>query len=83
MALPVAGLHLDLVRTPDQVDDVLKKAPKGLVLSLGIIDGRNIWRANLLNCSEADPLSPGEAPPDSNRAILFAASCPDRSRSGD
>jgi 5-methyltetrahydropteroyltriglutamate--homocysteine methyltransferase len=47
MALPVAGLHLDLVRAPDQIDDVLKKAPKGLVLSLGIIDGRNIWRANL------------------------------------
>jgi 5-methyltetrahydropteroyltriglutamate--homocysteine methyltransferase len=46
-ALPVAGLHIDLVRAPQQIDDVLKKAPKGLVLSLGIIDGRNIWRANL------------------------------------
>jgi 5-methyltetrahydropteroyltriglutamate--homocysteine methyltransferase len=47
MALPVAGLHIDLVRAPNQLDDVLKKAPKGLVLSLGIIDGRNIWRSNL------------------------------------
>jgi 5-methyltetrahydropteroyltriglutamate--homocysteine methyltransferase len=47
MALPVAGLHIDLVRAPRQIDDVLKKAAKGLVLSLGIIDGRNIWRANL------------------------------------
>jgi 5-methyltetrahydropteroyltriglutamate--homocysteine methyltransferase len=47
MALPVAGLHIDLVRSPDQFDDVLKKAPQGLVLSLGVIDGRNIWRANL------------------------------------
>ncbi len=47
MALPVAGLHVDLVRAPHQIDDILKKAPKGLVLSLGIIDGRNIWRANL------------------------------------
>jgi 5-methyltetrahydropteroyltriglutamate--homocysteine methyltransferase len=46
-ALPVAGLHIDLVRAPHQTDDVLKKAPKGLVVSLGIIDGRNIWRANL------------------------------------
>jgi 5-methyltetrahydropteroyltriglutamate--homocysteine methyltransferase len=47
MALPIAGLHLDLVRAPNQLDEVLKRAPKGLVLSLGAIDGRNIWRADL------------------------------------
>jgi 5-methyltetrahydropteroyltriglutamate--homocysteine methyltransferase len=47
MSLPVAGLHIDLVRAPNQLADVLKKAPNRLVLSLGIIDGRNIWRANL------------------------------------
>ena len=45
--LPVAGLHLDLVRGPEQIDPVLAKAPSGFVLSLGVIDGRNIWRANL------------------------------------
>jgi 5-methyltetrahydropteroyltriglutamate--homocysteine methyltransferase len=47
MSLPVAGLHIDLVRAPNQLDDVLRKAPKGLVLSLGVVDGRNVWRANL------------------------------------
>ena len=47
LALPVAGLHLDLVRAPAQLDAVLAKAPKDLVLSLGVIDGRNVWRANL------------------------------------
>ena len=47
MSLPVAGLHIDLVRAPNQLDDVLKKAPKGLVLSLGVVDGRNVWRTNL------------------------------------
>ncbi|MBR1143276.1 5-methyltetrahydropteroyltriglutamate--homocysteine S-methyltransferase [Bradyrhizobium sp. AUGA SZCCT0431] len=46
MALPVAGLHLDLVRAPEQLDD-LAGLPKDRVLSLGIIDGRNIWRADL------------------------------------
>ncbi|MBR1225370.1 MULTISPECIES: 5-methyltetrahydropteroyltriglutamate--homocysteine S-methyltransferase [unclassified Bradyrhizobium] len=46
MALPVAGLHLDLVRAPEQLDD-LAGFPKDRVLSLGIIDGRNIWRADL------------------------------------
>jgi 5-methyltetrahydropteroyltriglutamate--homocysteine methyltransferase len=45
-ALPVAGLHLDLVRAPDQLDD-LTKLPGDRVVSLGLIDGRNIWRADL------------------------------------
>lgn len=47
LSLPVAGLHLDLVRAPEQLDAVLAKAPRGLVLSLGVIDGRNVWRADL------------------------------------
>ncbi|ESQ79620.1 hypothetical protein AEYBE204_07195 [Asticcacaulis sp. YBE204] len=46
-SLPVAGLHIDLVRAPEQLDAVLDAAPKDLTLSLGVIDGRNIWRANL------------------------------------
>lgn len=47
LSLPVAGLHLDLIRAPEQLDAVLKKARPELVLSLGVIDGRNVWRANL------------------------------------
>jgi 5-methyltetrahydropteroyltriglutamate--homocysteine methyltransferase len=47
LSLPVAGLHIDLVRAPEQLATVLAKAPQGLVLSLGVIDGRNVWRANL------------------------------------
>jgi len=49
LSLPVAGLHLDLARAPQQLDVVTTKAPPGLVLSLGVIDGRNVWRANLPN----------------------------------
>ncbi|MEP9404097.1 5-methyltetrahydropteroyltriglutamate--homocysteine S-methyltransferase [Sphingomonas sp. VNH70] len=46
-ALPVAGLHVDLVRAPEQLDAVLAAAPRDLLLSLGVIDGRNVWRADL------------------------------------
>ena len=46
LALPVAGLHLDLSRAPEQIDD-LTGLPDDRVLSLGLIDGRNIWRADL------------------------------------
>jgi 5-methyltetrahydropteroyltriglutamate--homocysteine methyltransferase len=47
LALPVAGLHVDLVRAPEQLDAVLSGARADLVLSLGVIDGRNIWKADL------------------------------------
>ncbi|WP_448698841.1 5-methyltetrahydropteroyltriglutamate--homocysteine S-methyltransferase [Mucilaginibacter sp. AW1-3] len=42
--LPVEALHIDLVRAPDQLDEVLKLIPSTLSLSLGVIDGRNIWK---------------------------------------
>ena len=45
--LPVAGLHVDLVRAPGQLEPLLNAFPKGRVLSLGVIDGRNIWKADL------------------------------------
>ena len=47
LALPVQGLHVDLVRAPQQLDPLLAKWPKGRVLSAGVIDGRNVWRADL------------------------------------
>lgn len=47
VSLPVAGLHIDLVRAPEQLDAVLAKFPAKKSLSLGVINGRNIWRADL------------------------------------
>ncbi|WP_077963178.1 5-methyltetrahydropteroyltriglutamate--homocysteine S-methyltransferase [Ensifer adhaerens] len=47
LALPVAGLHVDLVRAPQQIDTLIQSAPADLVLSLGVTDGRNIWRTDL------------------------------------
>ena len=47
LALPVQGLHVDLVRAREQLDPVLAAWPKGRVLSAGVIDGRNVWRADL------------------------------------
>ena len=44
--LPVCALHLDLVRAPEQLDAVLAAAPERLTLSLGVVDGRNIWKNN-------------------------------------
>ncbi|MEO7041940.1 MAG: 5-methyltetrahydropteroyltriglutamate--homocysteine S-methyltransferase [Gemmatimonadaceae bacterium] len=45
--LPVAALHIDLVRAPSQLARALESIPPRLSLSLGVVDGRNIWRADL------------------------------------
>jgi 5-methyltetrahydropteroyltriglutamate--homocysteine methyltransferase len=47
LKLPVAAIHLDLVRAPEQLDRALDLTPQGTLLSLGVIDGRNVWRADL------------------------------------
>jgi 5-methyltetrahydropteroyltriglutamate--homocysteine methyltransferase len=45
--LPVAGLHVDLIRAGEELQSVLDWLPAHKVLSLGILDGRNVWRADL------------------------------------
>jgi 5-methyltetrahydropteroyltriglutamate--homocysteine methyltransferase len=47
VSLPVDGLHIDVVRAPEQLTPVLDNLPGYKVLSVGAIDGRNIWRADL------------------------------------
>ena len=46
-ALPVDGLHIDLVRAPDQYPVILDRLPAYKILSLGLVNGRNVWRCDL------------------------------------
>lgn len=45
--LPVRAVHIDAVRAPEELEAVLAALPAPTALSLGIIDGRNIWRTDL------------------------------------
>ncbi|WP_428560881.1 MAG: 5-methyltetrahydropteroyltriglutamate--homocysteine S-methyltransferase [Solidesulfovibrio sp. DCME] len=45
--LPIQGVHLDAVNARHEVDDLLARLPADRVLSLGVINGRNIWKADL------------------------------------
>ena len=45
--LPVHGVHIDLIRAPQQLDRWRTALSKDKVLSVGVIDGRNVWRAAL------------------------------------
>jgi 5-methyltetrahydropteroyltriglutamate--homocysteine methyltransferase len=51
--LPVAGVHLDLVRAPDQIDEALAlaQARETMSLSFGLVDGRNVWRTDLFRAA--------------------------------
>ncbi|WP_248768549.1 5-methyltetrahydropteroyltriglutamate--homocysteine S-methyltransferase [Pseudomonas sp. MWU12-2345] len=45
--LPVDGLHIDLVRAPEQYPTILDRLPAYKVLSLGLVNGRNVWGCDL------------------------------------
>jgi len=71
LALPVAGLHLDLARAPEQLGRALAAGTDKL-LSLGLVDGRNVWRANL---AEALKLAQAAARTHGAERIQIAPSC--------
>src|SRR5260370_35721628 len=70
--LPVAALHLDLVRGPEQFDEVLKIIAPSMQLSLGVIDGRNVWKTDL---NRAFHLLERAAGAIGSHRILIAPSC--------
>jgi 5-methyltetrahydropteroyltriglutamate--homocysteine methyltransferase len=45
--LPVQGLHIDTINAKDEVAAVIEQLSENTVLSLGVIDGRNIWKTDL------------------------------------
>ena len=47
LALQVAGIHIDLVRGPGQLEEMMAKLPDGMLLSMGLVDGRNVWKTDL------------------------------------
>ena len=69
--LPVHGLHIDGVRAPEQLAVFAQAWPQNKVLSVGLIDGRNVWRANLSQV--IDTLAPLSAKLGNN--LWIAPSC--------
>lgn len=50
-SLPVSGFHFDFVRVPEQFDEVTDILTEGQSLSVGIVDGRNIWKTDFSKAS--------------------------------
>ncbi|KAI5124946.1 hypothetical protein M0805_007373 [Coniferiporia weirii] len=71
--LPVAGLHVDLDREPGQFEATLAAAKQaGLVLSLGLVSGRNVWKNDFLGSIKRGQKAVGEL--DQDRVIVATSS---------
>jgi len=44
LGLPVNAIHVDAVRAPHELDRIVQVLPAKMSLSLGVVDGRNIWK---------------------------------------
>jgi 5-methyltetrahydropteroyltriglutamate--homocysteine methyltransferase len=47
LSLPVAGLHVDAIKAKNEVKHIVSWLKDDMVLSLGVVDGRNIWINNI------------------------------------
>lgn len=67
--LPVQGLHIDAVAGHDDIAALSNALPQDWVLSLGVINGRNVWRADLRSWfTRLQPLI-------NQRALWLGSSC--------
>lgn len=46
-ALPVHGIHLDTINAREEVNALIRATPDDRVISLGVVNGRNIWKTDL------------------------------------
>lgn len=45
--LPVQGVHLDAINAKSEIDPLIAALPIDTVVSIGVINGRNIWKTDL------------------------------------
>lgn len=67
-----SGLHLDLCAGNASITDVLTALPEHMSLSLGVVDGHNIWKTN---CASALPVLRNAALKLGNDRLLVGSSC--------
>jgi len=72
IAAHTAGLHVDAVRAPEQIEEVIDALHPDQVLSVGCVDGRNIW---LTDFSAADAMLRQAACKLGQARVIAAPSC--------
>jgi 5-methyltetrahydropteroyltriglutamate--homocysteine methyltransferase len=72
VSLPVQALHIDLVRNPEQLPSVLAAIPAHMTLSIGLVDGRNIWKNDFQAALELIKVSIDHI---GNNRLIISPSC--------
>lgn len=70
--LGTAGIHIDTVRAPEQLDAVIRTLGKNQLLSVGCVEGRNIW---LSDFAQTSPLLRQAVVSLGSERVLVAPSC--------
>src|SRR5699024_9751516 len=70
--LPVAGLHVDGVRGVAEISDIAARLPNDTVLSVGMVDGRNVWKTDLAAAADTLQQAERELGPD---RLMVGPSC--------
>jgi len=52
LQLPVDGIHIDIEASPEQLTAVLTQRPNHWIVSVGAVNGRNVWRTDLHHQAE-------------------------------
>ncbi|MDE3067751.1 MAG: 5-methyltetrahydropteroyltriglutamate--homocysteine S-methyltransferase [Verrucomicrobiota bacterium] len=71
--LPVDALHVDAVRAPHELARVLESLPRRMILSVGVVNGRNVWRNDFADSLKL--LEPARRKLGTGR-LMISPSCP-------
>ncbi len=50
--LDVSSIHLDAIRGAEKLEEIITKIPEKIIISLGVVDGRNIWKNDIAKSVE-------------------------------
>ena len=72
LSLPVTAIHVDLVKGPDQLAQIIEKLPHHITLSIGVVDGRNIWKNDYIHSLDLIKSSLSKV---SSNKLIISTSC--------
>ena len=72
VGLAVDALHVDLVREPGELGRLLETLPASMTLSMGVVDGRNVWKTDLERAGGLVEQAVGKLGPE---RVMVAPSC--------
>lgn len=65
----ITSIHLDAIRGSEKLEEIIAKIPEKITISLGVVDGRNIWKNDIKKSVELVKKIAEK------RSVIIASSC--------